>query len=210
MKKGIQYFFKSPKSTGEEQHLKGQVSKQIIGEKWRDYRLERGYLLEEVAKEVGISPSYLSRIENGLINNVSYSILQKLASFYGENILFYFDKGYENKTSVVRQGESEKFSIGIEGLTLESLATKNLHTLSPMIFTAEPGSGRHDLSSHRGEEFIYVLSGILQVTIDNHEHILKSGDSIQFSSESTHAWYNPGSSVLQMLWIHAPLILTRE
>jgi len=67
-----------------------EVSKKLLSQKWRECRLSRGYLLEEVAQAIGISAFYLSKIEN-VQANVSYDILQKRAEFYGENILYYVE-----------------------------------------------------------------------------------------------------------------------
>lgn len=34
---------------------------------------------------------------------------------------------------------------------------------------------------HVGEEVVYVLSGIMNITIGNEEYILQEGDTIQFN-----------------------------
>ena len=180
------------------------VSKRLLSQKWKDYRNQRGYLLEDVATEVGISSSYLSKIENGQAN-VSYEILQKLAAFYGENILYYIGDTEEER-HLVRKDEGEVFTIGIEGLTVESIVALKKHTLSSLIYTVEPGSGRFSPSSHSGEEFVHVLAGRIRMKINDQEHVLKVGDSMSFRSTEEHSWYNCGKTTARLLWVYTPLV----
>ena len=57
-----------------------------------------------------------------------------------------------------------------------------------------------------GQEFIYVISGKLQVTLDDkNTYLLKDDDSIHFASTRMHNWHNAGKSTLKMLWMHSSL-----
>ncbi|WP_129692423.1 helix-turn-helix domain-containing protein [Gottfriedia acidiceleris] len=49
-----------------------------LGEKMRELRLQKGYGLNEFAKILNISPSYLSQLETGKTENISFSLLQRL------------------------------------------------------------------------------------------------------------------------------------
>lgn len=49
-----------------------------LGEKMRELRLQKGYGLNEFAKILSISPSYLSQLETGKTENISFSLLQRL------------------------------------------------------------------------------------------------------------------------------------
>ena len=180
------------------------VSRKLLSQKWKEYRLLRGYLLEDVAMAVGISASYLSKIEN-VQANVSYDILQKLAEFYGENILYYVGDT-EEEHHLVKKDEGEPFSIGIEGMTIESVVALKRHTLSSMIYTVEPGSGRYSPSAHSGEEFVHILSGRIQMTLNGQDYFLRAGDSLSFRSSESHSWFNDGKGVARILWVYTPLV----
>jgi DNA-binding transcriptional MerR regulator/quercetin dioxygenase-like cupin family protein len=202
----IRKFYGDEEHGGHPAQMNGdaQVSKKLIGQKWKNYRVQRGYLLDDVADKVGISVSYLSKIENGQAN-VSYDILQRVATFYGESILYYVNDTDE-ETHLVRKGEGEAFSIGIDGVNVESVVAFKKHTLSSMIYTAEPGCGRFEPVSHNGEEFVHVVSGRISMTINGQEYIMKPGDSMSFSSLTTHSWHNCGKSAARLLWIYTPLV----
>jgi quercetin dioxygenase-like cupin family protein len=163
-----------------------------------------GLTLDEVSAQVDISASYLSKIENGLAN-ISIDILNKLAIFYGESILSFFElEGGDNK--VVRKGCGEIAEIGIPGVLMESLISQKNHVLFPMLFIIEPGKGDPNTHRHHGEEFIYVLTGRLKVTLNYDEvYTLKQGDSIYFKSFDYHCWLNDSSKVTKIIWVHSPV-----
>ena len=45
---------------------------------------------------------------------------------------------------------------------------------------------------HEGEEFLFVLSGEVDVTVGKNRHHLKSGESLHFNSSTPHMLRNPG------------------
>jgi len=49
----------------------------------RQRRLRKGGKLEHWAERLGISPSYLSRLERGLVGRVDFEFLERVKSLYG-------------------------------------------------------------------------------------------------------------------------------
>jgi len=43
---------------------------------------------------------------------------------------------------------------------------------------------------HPGEEFVYVMSGELEITLDSKAYLLKPGETIHFNSETKHRLRN--------------------
>ena len=132
-------------------------------------------------------------------------ILNKLANFYGESILYFFDNEItENK--VVRRGEREEVDVGLKGVRMESLVSVKQHMLIPMMYTVEPGCGSLENHRHTGEEFIYIIHGKIQVTLnETNIYVLKNGDSMYFKSNEYHNWYNIGKKVTTLMWVHSPV-----
>ena len=58
--------------------------------------------------------------------------------------------------------------------------------MEPMIVTMTEKDGKPDLVSHEGQEFNYVISGTIGVTINGREFILNEGDSIYFNPVLPH------------------------
>lgn len=76
------------------------------------------------------------------------------------------------------------------GYAFESLASNYIgRDKEPMIVTISPSDKHPDLVSHGGQEFNYVLSGKIGVTLGNKDIVLSSGDSIYFNPEIPHGQY---------------------
>lgn len=178
-------------------------ARKLLSKKWRDFREKSGYTLEEVSSEVGISPSYLSKIENGLAN-ISFEILERLAEFYNQNILFFFEEDRPPRKKVERMGGTP-VNIGLEGVEIQNLIAGADAHLKAMYYQVEPGCGNYHEHSHFGEEFVYLLEGELHVTLnDSEEYRLEPGDSFFFHSTEKHKWINPGTVPARVLWVYSP------
>jgi quercetin dioxygenase-like cupin family protein len=55
-----------------------------------------------------------------------------------------------------------------------------------------------------GEEFLYVLKGVLEIVLRAESYTLKAGDSFYFESSVPHKWGNPGRSETCVLWVNTP------
>ena len=61
------------------------------------------------------------------------------------------------------------------------------HRMEPFVVTLEPVHIREKhLSSHEGEEFIYVLEGRMKIRLGEHTDVLEPGDSIYFRCTTPH------------------------
>lgn len=181
-----------------------EYSKKFLSHKWKTSREQMNLTLDDVSNAVGISASYLSRLENGQ-GNVSFELMKKLAGFYGASILDFFEI-QDTDNPLVKKGTGDSPSIDIPGLRLESLVSQHGNILSPMLFELEPGCSSPESHRHHGEEFIYVLSGIFHVTLDNEEEYgIHPGDSMYFHSSRYHSWTNKGPEMCRLLWVHSPI-----
>jgi DNA-binding transcriptional MerR regulator/quercetin dioxygenase-like cupin family protein len=171
-----------------------------IGPHLRKLR-ERGRLsLAQVANAVGISVGFLSALERSQMSG-SVGTLRKLARFYKTNILdFYNAKGPNSRQ--VRPPERKVLEAGT-GVKMELLAWGNT-VMEPHLFRIAPQAGSGDPYTHEGEEFIYVLGGELEITLNGEEYRLKPGDSFYFESATPHKWKNPGSKETCVLWVNTP------
>lgn len=79
-------------------------------------------------------------------------------------------------------------------------ASKPSRHMEPFVIDVVPGvverSGR---SSHEGEEFLYVLSGSLEIEYGREVHVLWPGDSIYFESIVPHEVRTHGAAPARLL-----------
>ena len=74
-----------------------------------------------------------------------------------------------------------------------------------MILTAfPPHSSSGMILPHPGEEFVWILEGTLNVTVDGTTHVMCAGDSIYFQSTYPHEWENKSGQVCKVLWVDNP------
>jgi glyoxylate utilization-related uncharacterized protein len=67
-----------------------------------------------------------------------------------------------------------------------------------------------DIYPHGGEEFVYVLEGILTLAIDYEQHDLFPGDSAHYDSGVPHNWGNYTNKQLNSLWlIHLHILIKK-
>jgi len=171
-----------------------------IGAHLRQLRARRRLSLAQVAESVGISVGFLSALERSQMSG-SVGTLRKLARFYKTNILDFFDAS-EAGSRQVRPSQRKVLEAG-SGVRMELLAWGNT-VMEPHLFRIAPEAGSGESYAHEGEEFIYVLRGELQISIDGEEYRLKSGDSFYFESATPHRWKNPGRKETLLLWVNTP------
>src|SRR5581483_2283761 len=167
-----------------------------IGAHLRKLRAQRRLSLAQVAEAVDISVGFLSALERSQMSG-SVGTLSKLARFYKTNILDFFNPGGASGR-LVRPAERKVLEAGA-GVRLELLAWGNA-VMEPHLFRIAPNAGSGDPYTHEGEEFIYILSGDLEITLDGEQYRLKPGDSFYFESATPHRWKNPGRKETVVLW----------
>src|SRR5438477_2108797 len=159
-----------------------------IGGHLRQLRVKRKLSLAQVARAAGISVGFLSALERSQMS-ASVGTLRKLARFYKTNILDFFDAKTSN-SHLVRPEKRKVLEAG-PGVRMELLAWGNA-VMEPHLFRIAPKAGSGESYSHEGEEFLYVLRGELDISLQDEAYRLKPGDSFYFESATPHRWKNPG------------------
>lgn len=171
-----------------------------IGPRLRQLRTKRGVSLAEVAAAAGISVGFLSALERSQMS-ASVGTLRRLARYYKTNILEFFDPT-ETNTPLVRPDRRKVLEAG-PGVRMELLAWGNT-VMEPHLFRIKPQAGSGESYSHEGEEFLFVLRGVLKISLADEEYHLKRGDSFYFESATPHHWKNPGPGETWLLWVNTP------
>ena len=171
-----------------------------LGSRLRQARLQRKLALADVGKAVGVSVGFLSALERGQMS-ASVGTLRKVAAFFDLNVLD-FAAGDDPPQAVVRPSERKVLEAG-PGVRMDLLAWGDT-VMEPHLFHVAPGKGSGSPYSHPGEEFLFVLQGELEISLDGERHRLHSGDSLYFDSSTPHTWRNPGKKETRILWINTP------
>ena len=170
------------------------------GPRFRKLRFQRGESLATVADAIGVSVGFLSNLERSH-SGASISIMRKLAQYYGLNILDLFNPA-EVSGPLIKPADRKKLTGG-PGVRMELLASGNV-TMEPHLFRVAPGAGSGDSYAHEGEEFLYIVTGRLNIVLGQQQYELRAGDSFYFTSNTMHSWLNPGKIEATILWINTP------
>jgi DNA-binding transcriptional MerR regulator/quercetin dioxygenase-like cupin family protein len=157
--------------------------------------------LSEAASHAGISAGFLSSLERSQAN-ASVATLQRLATTYGTTVMELFQTP-AHRGRLVRPDERRVLDVQ-SGVRMELLSS-GAPMLQSMLFRVAPLAGSDGSYSHQGEEFIYMISGTLEMWLDElHCFVLQAGDSFWFESTHGHRWFNPGDTEAALLWINTP------
>lgn len=164
--------------------------KEIIS-KIQSLRKSKQITLGELAKITGLTKGYLSQIENSS-KTPPFSTLDKIAYALGVDITYFFVNNESEQANaritIVRPEERKKVDPGglRRGYGYESLAYKKKgKNLEPYIVTVD--SKNSGTFKHDGEEFLYILEGVLELNYGGEKYILKKGDSVYFDSGIEHS-----------------------
>ena len=179
-----------------------------IGARLRHARRVKGLLIKDLAQQVGVSISLISKYENDKLLP-PLTVLHALVTALETNIGALFEPNWTGADYVSRAGSRPRIAAGGDGesagVTLERLvAHAPGHLLQGNIHIVAPGGGSMGPMQHEGDEVGYVLEGRLVLGIAGVEHELGPGDSFSFPSQLAHTYRNPGQEVTRVLWINTP------
>ncbi len=164
-----------------------------VGSKLTTLRESLGLDVAELAQRSGCEPSTIEQLESGAIAP-SLAPLIKITRALGVRLGTLLDDESSVGPVIVRAGEASTIErthdletgVGEGTLDFTSLAPgKVARHMEPFIITVNPANER-SLSSHEGEEFIYVLEGSIEIEYGKDTWILGVGDSIYYDSIVPH------------------------
>jgi DNA-binding transcriptional MerR regulator/mannose-6-phosphate isomerase-like protein (cupin superfamily) len=166
-------------------------------------RKRKGMSLRTLATLSGLSASSVSAIERGL-SAPSVGTLQRLAAALHTTVPKLLDAPRPERNLVVRPHERQTLDMETPGVVFENLYATDT-TLQSILITVKPGHGSVESYSHEGEEFLYVLEGQLQLTLDElYTYRLGAKDAMTFQSTRPHRWTNPGDVPTVIVWVNTP------
>jgi transcriptional regulator with XRE-family HTH domain len=178
----------------------------LVGGEIRDLRKARRMTIQAMAAATELSVGHLSEIERG-IASPSLDALHAIAAALGVTIGWFLHNveapNAEERPFIVRAGRRRKLHFAT-GITDELLSPHLRGALELVLSHFEPGAVVEKSYSHHGEEAGFVLSGALELWIENRKFALKEGDSFSFESVRPHRYRNPGKVPATVIWAITP------
>ncbi len=165
-----------------------------VGSRIKAIRESKNITVEQVAERSGLTPEQVGRIEENR-NLPSLAPLIRIARTLGVRLGTFLDDN-DSLGPVICRKEDRPESISFSSemansrndLKFFALAqSKTGRHMEPFLVDIDSASeGGYPLSSHEGEEFLYVLEGVIEVTYGKNKFIVNAGESIYYDSIVEH------------------------
>ena len=178
----------------------------VLGKMIRDARKDKGLTLEEAASAASIGRSTLSKIENNQ-TRPSFEIIRRLMQTLNLETPQLFVQSAQadisGRRDVTRQGKGEHQETATydHELLCNELTSKRM---LPYISTikARDVSDFETWVRHRGEEFMFVISGELTLYTEHYRPLqMKAGDCVYYDSGMGHGCVSTSKQDARVLWV---------
>ncbi len=172
----------------------------------RELRKARGMTLEQAAQQAGLARSTLSKIENGQMSP-TYEALKKLATGLEISVPQLFTppvkEQVNGRMALTRSGEGAGHATATyeHELLANALMKKQMLPYRARVRARSmeefDGWVRHD-----GEEFLYVLTGVIRLYTEFYEPVeMRRGDSAYYDATMGHNVVSVSDEDATILWV---------
>lgn len=164
-----------------------------VGKAIREFRSQKGLSIEYMVEKTGLDSEQLVKIENGKISP-ALGVLIKISKGLDVSIGTLMGEKSDQSFMIMRREEMKKHphfvskeSLGYAYSYVTLGQAKKDRYMEPFLVTLEPKTILDEkMTVHEGEEFIYVLEGEMEITLDQHKEVLHPGDSIYYEGSIPH------------------------
>ena len=177
-----------------------------LGLRVRELRKSRNWTLEQAASQAGLARSTLSKIENGQMSP-TYDALKKLAVGLQITVPHLFTPPVNNqingRLSHTKAGEGQSHvTVTYEHELLANNLSKKQMLPYRAVVRARSMDEFDGWVRHDGEEFLYVLTGLVRLFTEFYEPIeLRRGDSAYYDASMGHNVVTLSAEDATILWV---------
>ncbi|SDC12732.1 helix-turn-helix domain-containing protein [Ruegeria marina] len=177
-----------------------------LGARVRELRKARDWTLEQAATKAGLARSTLSKIENGQMSP-TYEALKKLAVGLQISVPQLFTPPQKDqingRMAVTKSGDGAAHATATyeHELLADTLTKKQMLPYRARVRARSmeefDGWVRHD-----GEEFLYVLTGVIRLYTEFYEPVeMRRGDSAYYDASMGHNVISTSDEDATILWV---------
>lgn len=176
--------------------------KLVIGQKIKSLRLSSELTQEELAVRSGVSKGFISQLENDQ-TSVQIDTLSDILEALGQNLGEFFTDPAPDRPVYK---PSERVSVENSGVVSFELlipgSTNNM--MDPAMVTLDPGESLGKRGPHSGEQFGYVLKGMVTLRLGKHSYKVRRKGCFYFESNQEYQIHNDNSKPATFLWVVSP------
>jgi electron transfer flavoprotein alpha subunit len=174
-----------------------------IGVNLKTLRVESGLSQKSLAEATQLSPTLISRVENGLVRP-SVATLELIAQSLKVDIGYFF-RNEENGQYWISEKGKRKTVPYHRGYDMETLVgDAENHFMDPAIITLKGKNEEEQVepAAHEGQEFMYVLEGKVEVTLGSKRFVLQKGDAAYWNGSVPHKGVSLSRKPARTLNVH--------
>ena len=169
------------------------IAEKRIGERIKYLRLRKSMGLVELGRHTGLSASFLSQLETGRVVPTLRN-LARIAMVFSKDLSYFFDPEPQTLFRVHRQ--KDRVRLPQTGVTDPAYFFESLgylvpdRQLDPYFAEFLPKKEGRDSRAHQhvGAEFLYLLTGQLDVSHGDVTHHVGAGDAVYFDATTIHSY----------------------
>lgn len=169
--------------------------------------------LRELARRIGVSPSFVSQLERNKANasvSTLYALVEALGLSLDQLMVNTQDRGRDERPAqwpaveAPMQPAGTRARIRFPGVVWERLTQASDPLVDFLHVEYAPGSSScapDNMMRHGGREYGYVVSGRINVQIGFERYELSPGDAVTFDSMTPHRLSNPFGEPCLAVWV---------
>ncbi len=181
----------------------GELNK-VIGSRIKDLRINKKMTLKELSEKTDLSTGFLSQLERGLTSVATDSLLNIAEALEVDLSYFLLGTIKKRENFIKRSYERDIYKLG-DSNYINYVLSNDIEgkELLPRLIDILPSSkGEIQEYNHEGEEFVYVLEGIITLFINGVEYTLYPGDTAHFDGVSNHCYINNTNKMGRVLLVN--------
>lgn len=175
-----------------------------IGKKLKELRIQKGLTQEELADRSELSKGFISQLERNL-TSPSIATLVDILQCLGTDLQEFFSENPQEEQIVFHDSDYfEKIDEELKNKIEWIIPNAQKNIMEPIRLTLDPGGSTYPDNPHEGEEFGYVLSGSISITLGKKTIRAKKGEAFYFTPNTTHYITGNTKTGAVLIWISSP------
>jgi transcriptional regulator with XRE-family HTH domain len=177
-----------------------------LGQQLRELRKDKGLSLQELSDASGVSVGTLSHVERGL-TSASVKTLSRISRSLGvsiNNLLGNIEQAPDHDDSgwVARANTHKILQMKDKKIVKEIITPSRAQAMDLYRVRIQPGGSTGDelFFTDGGEVAGTVITGCMELWIENRLVLLNAGDSFCYPSQTPRKWSNPGDVETYVIW----------
>ena len=179
-----------------------QIGGSSIGERLSMMRQAKGLTQEELASRADLTKGFISQVERNL-TSLSVESLLAILDALDEKPSAFFDETFVEKIVFKVKDRVELEKENVASFEILVPAAQN-RLMDPAFVAMNPGEMMEEEGPHEGEEFGFVLSGGIELSLGGVTYRLGKGECFYFRASKRHRIANRRKTKAMVLWVSSP------